>query len=245
MAWSWMPWSRCRSPSSSRSSGHSRKGVPRHSASARSRRAWAASVSPEASSARPRVTTSAKSVVSSWSRCTASAYPRVPAYDVAPRRPRWAVGLERGTQTDHMGLQRLARRAWRGPLPELCNQTIDAHRIGEGDHQRAQETALLCPRDVEQRSARLTELERAQHAAPHRPTVGPGYLIGQPDDPAGLVRQVAVGWVVELAGIEPASCGAVPGLLRVQFVLSLFSAPALPRTGRRRAQSGFSPDQPS
>ena len=43
---------------------------------------------------------------------------------------------------------------------------------------------------------------------------------------------------VELAGIEPASCGAVPGLLRVQFVMSLFSAPALPRTGCRRAQSG-------
>jgi hypothetical protein len=44
------------------------------------------------------------------------------------------------------------------------------------------------------------------------------------------------GWV-ELAGVEPASSSVEPGLLRVQFVLSLFSAPALPRTGRRRAQS--------
>jgi hypothetical protein len=26
--------------------------------------------------------------------------------------------------------------------------------------------------------------------------------------------------MVELAGIEPASCGAVPGLLRVQFVIT-------------------------
>ena len=51
--------------------------------------------------------------------------------------------------------------------------------------------------------------------------------------------------LVELAGIEPASCGAVPGLLRVQFVIAIFSAPALPRTVCRRAQSGLSPDQPS
>ena len=50
---------------------------------------------------------------------------------------------------------------------------------------------------------------------------------------------------VELAGIEPASSSADPGLLRVQSVLSLFSAPALAQTRRRQAQSGKSPDQPS
>jgi hypothetical protein len=51
--------------------------------------------------------------------------------------------------------------------------------------------------------------------------------------------------VVELAGIEPASSSAEPGLLRVQFVLSLFSAPGLARTRPRQAQSGKSPVQPS
>jgi len=43
---------------------------------------------------------------------------------------------------------------------------------------------------------------------------------------------------VEMAGIEPASNGAEPGLLRVQFA-ALFSAPAITRTSRRRAQSLF------
>ena len=41
--------------------------------------------------------------------------------------------------------------------------------------------------------------------------------------------------IVELAGIEPASSSAEPGLLRVQSVRSLFSAPALART---RAPTG-------
>ena len=41
---------------------------------------------------------------------------------------------------------------------------------------------------------------------------------------------------VEMAGIEPASNGAEPGLLRVQFAV-IFSAPAITRTSRRRAQS--------
>lgn len=43
---------------------------------------------------------------------------------------------------------------------------------------------------------------------------------------------------VEMAGIEPASNGAKTGLLRVQFA-ALFSAPAITRTSRRRAQSLF------
>ena len=43
---------------------------------------------------------------------------------------------------------------------------------------------------------------------------------------------------VELAGIEPASSSVEPGLLRVQSVMSLFSAPALAQTRRRQAQSG-------
>ena len=47
------------------------------------------------------------------------------------------------------------------------------------------------------------------------------------------------GWskdgMVEMAGIEPASCGAEPGLLRAQSAV-LFSAPAVTRTSRRRAQ---------
>jgi hypothetical protein len=41
-----------------------------------------------------------------------------------------------------------------------------------------------------------------------------------------------------MAGIEPASNGAESGLLRVQFAV-LFSAPAITRTSRRRAQSLF------
>jgi hypothetical protein len=43
---------------------------------------------------------------------------------------------------------------------------------------------------------------------------------------------------VEMAGIEPASNGAESGLLRVQFA-AIFSAPAITRTSRRRAQSLF------
>lgn len=51
--------------------------------------------------------------------------------------------------------------------------------------------------------------------------------------------------VVELRGIEPRSSSAVSGLLRVQSVLSLFSAPLLAQTRQRRAQSGKSPAHPS
>ena len=41
---------------------------------------------------------------------------------------------------------------------------------------------------------------------------------------------------VEMAGIEPASNGAEPGLLRVQSAV-LFSAPEITPTSLRRAQS--------
>ena len=44
--------------------------------------------------------------------------------------------------------------------------------------------------------------------------------------------------IVEMAGIEPASNGAESGLLRVQSA-AIFSAPAITRTSRRRAQSLF------
>lgn len=44
--------------------------------------------------------------------------------------------------------------------------------------------------------------------------------------------------IVEMAGIEPASNGAKTGLLRVQSAV-IFSAPAITRTSRRRAQSLF------
>lgn len=44
--------------------------------------------------------------------------------------------------------------------------------------------------------------------------------------------------LVEMAGIEPASCGAEPGLLRAQSAV-LFSAPAVTRTSCRRAQPLF------
>lgn len=44
--------------------------------------------------------------------------------------------------------------------------------------------------------------------------------------------------LVEMAGIEPASCGAESGLLRAQSAV-LFSAPAVTRTSCRRAQSLF------
>ena len=50
---------------------------------------------------------------------------------------------------------------------------------------------------------------------------------------------------VELRGIEPRSSSVDPGLLRVQSVMSLFSAPALALTPRRQAQSGKSPAHPS
>ncbi len=59
--------------------------------------------------------------------------------------------------------------------------------------------------------------------------------------PAGLLRTALYGAgsskhaMVEMAGIEPASCGAEPGLLRAQSAV-LFSAPAVTRTSRRRAQ---------
>jgi len=58
------------------------------------------------------------------------------------------------------------------------------------------------------------------------------------------LRQFCEDPTVELAGIEPASFGADPGLLRVQSVLSHFSAPVLPRTGHRQAQPLKSPDDP-
>lgn len=51
--------------------------------------------------------------------------------------------------------------------------------------------------------------------------------------------------LVELRGIEPRSSSAVSGLLRVQSVLSLFSAPLLAQTRQRQAQSGKSPAHPS
>lgn len=44
--------------------------------------------------------------------------------------------------------------------------------------------------------------------------------------------------IVEMAGIEPASNGVEPGLLRVQSA-SIFSAPEITRTSLRRAQSLF------
>lgn len=44
------------------------------------------------------------------------------------------------------------------------------------------------------------------------------------------------GHLVELAGIEPASSSVEPSLLRVQSVMSLFSAPVLAQTRHRRAQ---------
>jgi len=43
---------------------------------------------------------------------------------------------------------------------------------------------------------------------------------------------------LEVAGIEPASFGTSPGLLRAQPAL-LFSAPAVLQASRRRAQSLF------
>ena len=91
------------------------------------------------------------------------------------------------------------------------------------------------PEPPRPRSGRLW-FTRAGADVPHRP--------GLFCEVSAFILRRLLGWV-ELAGIEPASCGAVPGLLRVQFVLSLFSAPALPRTGRRRAQSGKSPGRPS
>ena len=72
---------------------------------------------------------------------------------------------------------------------------------------------------------------------------------GEPPEPAILRRIFAISaktpLFVELAGIEPASSSVEPGLLRVQSVLSLFSASELARTRPRQAQSGKSPDQPS
>ena len=50
--------------------------------------------------------------------------------------------------------------------------------------------------------------------------------------------------MVELAGIEPASSSVDPGLLRVQSVMSLFSASGLARTRPRQAQSRNSPAHP-
>lgn len=46
--------------------------------------------------------------------------------------------------------------------------------------------------------------------------------------------------MVEVAGIEPASGGSEPGLLRAQSA-ALFSAPAITQTSRGRAQSPGSP----
>lgn len=51
--------------------------------------------------------------------------------------------------------------------------------------------------------------------------------------------------MVELRGIEPRSSSVDPGLLRVQSMEAIFSAPALAQTRRRQAQSGLSPDHPS
>lgn len=50
--------------------------------------------------------------------------------------------------------------------------------------------------------------------------------------------------LVELAGIEPASFGVEPGLLRVQSAVAFCSAPALALTRRRQAQSQKSPARP-
>ena len=58
---------------------------------------------------------------------------------------------------------------------------------------------------------------------------------GEPAKTPPILRRPLAG--VELAGIEPASSSVEPGLLRVQSVMSLFSAPALAQTRRRQAQS--------
>src|SRR5215471_1674819 len=54
----------------------------------------------------------------------------------------------------------------------------------------------------------------------------------------GAGRRPADNLLVEVAGIEPASFGTSPGLLRAQPAL-LFSAPAVLQACRRRAQSLF------
>ena len=59
---------------------------------------------------------------------------------------------------------------------------------------------------------------------------------------ADLVSADQAALMVEVAGIEPASFGYVPGLLRVQPAV-LFSAPAVTQASCRRAQSLF--DVPS
>ena len=59
------------------------------------------------------------------------------------------------------------------------------------------------------------------------------------EDPAAGGNGVLVHMgIVEMAGIEPASNGAEPGLLRVQFA-ALFSAPEVTRTSLRQAQPLF------
>jgi hypothetical protein len=59
-----------------------------------------------------------------------------------------------------------------------------------------------------------------------------------PFDGVFTVSEFEYGTCVEVAGIEPASFGASPGLLRAQLAL-LFSAPAITQARRRRAQPLF------
>jgi hypothetical protein len=98
---------------------------------------------------------------------------------------------------------------------------------------------LRLPRTLGSTLSTLEDKETG-YANQHRNPVA-GARDSDPRAISGLreaVRRTANSLLVEVAGIEPASFGTSPGLLRAQPAV-VFSAPAVSQASRRRAQSLF------
>jgi hypothetical protein len=159
--------------------------------------------------------------------------------------PRWSASLVCSPRT-----WRGTRRSWRPTGPSascerratstLLRNSPEGSRssgLARGVVSRRSLRDLLNHRQHESRSDGCRSGSRSRGLAldglPHRT-----------GNSAKNLRQFCEDPVVELAGIEPASSSVEPGLLRVQSVRSLFSAPGLARTRPRQAQSRNSPAHP-
>lgn len=140
-----------------------------------------------------------------------------------------------GLLADPQEMYRQAGKRARQVLNQAFFRRLYLDADDEGPYVASDEpTAVVAP---------LVEL--ARHPGPD----GPGNDNGatQPGDAVTHMNPLrpalyGAGWskagMVEMAGIEPASCGAESGLLRAQSAV-LFSAPAVTRTSCRRAQPLF------
>ena len=177
----------------------------------------------------PATTRSTSSAGSVWSRRTPD-----------PTTPPPAGLIERFQQTMKKWLH--SQPGQPGTIAEL-QTLIDAFVEEYNHHDRPHR------RRGHRRAPARAHPRHIQALPRHRPTTRAHTLKPRTAEPVCWVRPASCrkasrGWLVELAGIEPASSSVEPGLLRVQSVMSLFSAPALALTRRRQAQSGKVPITP-